>query len=126
MRRPGSIAEVAEWSRTAEEFSYNFADFLHEFTARPDGSMLSERPRLLRDLFDTGDVCDAYLAAAAATLAPQAGNRRPPWTEEGDRYLRYPWFASPGPAMRACLLLESPPRFRERNLFVTANALSVA
>jgi hypothetical protein len=28
--------------------------------------------------------------------------------------------------MRALLLVESPPGFRERNLFVTANALSVA
>lgn len=35
-------------------------------------------------------------------------------------------FASPGRHMRALLLVESPAQFRERNRFVTANALSVA
>jgi hypothetical protein len=71
-------------------------------------------------------VCDAYYAATAATLAGRIGERHPAWTRDPERYLTNPWFASPGPSMRACLLLESPARFRERNLFVTANALSVA
>lgn len=124
--RPRSVAEVAEWSRCAAEFGYNLKDLLHEHAFAPDGSMFTERPRLLRDQFPEGRVCDAYLAAVAATLAPKAGIGRPSWTEEPERYLKTPWFASPGPAMRACLLLESPARFRERSLFVSANALSVA
>jgi hypothetical protein len=126
LRRPRSLAEVAEWSSTWDEVSYNLADFLHEFAARPDASMLREQPRLLANVFERGEVCDSYLAAVAATLAPRIGEPRPPWADEPVRYLRTPWFASPGPSMRACLLLESPARFRERNLFVTANALSVA
>lgn len=126
LRRPKSAAEVSEWSRSVNEFGYHLQDFLHEHAARPNAEMFRERPRLLRDQFAQGEVCDAYLAAVAATLAPKLGARRPAWTEEADRYLEMPWFASPGSAMRACLLLESPARFRERNLFVTANALSVA
>lgn len=125
-RRPQSLAEVAEWSTTWDEVSYNLVDFLHEFAARPEPQMLRDHPRLLAGVFERGEVCDAYLAATAAMLAPRVQAPRPEWTEAPERYLRTPWFASPGPSMRACLLLESPARFRERNLFVTANALSVA
>lgn len=125
-RRPDSLAEVAEWSETRSDLSAHLADFLHEFAARPDAAMLLTRPRVLAGLFPDGNVCDAYLAATPATLAARIGEPRPDWVDEPDRYLSEPWFASPGPAMRACLLLESPARFRERNLFVTANALSVA
>ena len=81
---------------------------------------------LLAGLFSGGEVCDAYLAGTAATLAAQMGEPRPEWVDRPSRYRATPWFASPGADMRACLLLESPARFRERNLFVTANALSVA
>ena len=60
--------------------------------------------------------------------APTADVRlpRPGWSTEPERYLHSPGFASPGSSICACLLLESPGPFRERNLFVTANALSVA
>ncbi len=126
MRRPESLAEVAEWSGTWNEAAYHLSDFLHEFAARPSAAMLRDRPRLLAGIFPGGEVCDAYLAATAATLAPGVGETRPEWAAGPTRYLRTPWFASPGSSMRACLLLESPARFRERNLFVSANALSVA
>ena len=125
-QRPHSLTEVAEWSSTCNELSYNLADFLHEFQARPAAAMLECRPRLLAQVFAGGEICDAYLAATAATLAARIGEPSPDWAVEPDRYLHSPWFASPGADMRACLLLESPARFRERNLFVTANALSVA
>src|SRR4051812_33745176 len=118
-QRPQSIAAVAEWSGTWDDFSFHFQDFLHEFQGRRLATMLDQRPRLLAGLFPGGEICDAYLAATAATLAAQLGEPSPGWTKETDRYLRRPWFASPGEAMRACLLLESPARFRERNLLVT-------
>ncbi len=102
------------------------ADFLHEFAAHPSGFMLSGKPGLLRDSMEFGAVADAYLAATAEALSVTLGVRRPEWTEAPERYLRRPWFATSGSSMRACLLLESPSAFRERNLFVTANALSVA
>lgn len=126
LRRPSSLAEVAQWSDSENDVSYNLADFLHEFTARPDPSMLETEPRLLAGVFPGGEVCDAYLAATASFLSHRIGASRPLWADAPARYLKKPWFASPGSSMRACLLLESPAAFRERNLFVTANALSVA
>jgi len=50
----------------------------------------------------------------------------PSWTTGETRQLRSPWFATPLAALRALLLLESPPAFRSRNLFVSGNALSRA
>lgn len=50
----------------------------------------------------------------------------PRWAWAEDRKLKSPWFAHPGPNVRAMLLAESPAPFRERNLFVSENALSRA
>ena len=127
--RPHSLAEVARRTANCADnrvFGYELADFLHEFTARQDPAMLVEPPHLLRDLTADGPVRDAYLAAVAAYFAPRLNFPTPSWTREPERILREPWFASPGRHMRALLLVESPAAFRERNLFVTANALSVA
>ena len=108
-------------------FEYELADFLHEFQLRGTANMLAEEPALLRDRFKTmGAVCDAYLAAVAVSLSVRGGWRSPEWSRPPERVLREPWFANPGRHMRALLLVESPAAFRERNLFVTANALSVA
>ena len=126
MARPQSLVEVALDCPALNEFSMRLADFLHEFSAHPSSSMVSGQPPLLRDSMESGDVADAYLAATAEALSTSLGTRRPEWTEAPERYLRRPWFARRGSSMRACLLLESPAAFRQRNLFVTANALSVA
>ena len=88
--------------------------------------MLAEEPALLGGLYQKGAVFDAYLAAVAVSVAARRGWSPPAWTRAPQRILREPWFASPGRHMRALLLVESPAAFRERNLFVTANALSVA
>jgi hypothetical protein len=71
-------------------------------------------------------VADAYLAAVAVSLARETGDSPPAWAWQEARKLRRPWFAHPGAALRATLLAESPAPFRERNLFVSANALARA
>ena len=124
--RPNSTAEVARRASDAQSFAVELADFLHEFARRGAAAMLMTVPPLMRDRFALGAVNDAYLAAVAASLSAQLGVLAPTWTRDPERILREPWFASPGRHMRALLLLESPAAFRERNLFVTANALSVA
>lgn len=88
--------------------------------------MLVEEPPRLGLRFEGGAVADAYLAAVAVTLARELGAVPPAWTQASSRTLAVPWFAHPGPALRATLLAESPAAFRERNLFVSANALSRA
>ena len=126
MTRPGSLAEVARRSATRRELGYALPEFLDEFAAHPDPSSLTQEPELLRDRFEGGEVGDAYLAAVAVTLARSIGTAPPPWVWKDRRKLREPWFAHPGAALRATLLLESPAAFRERNLFVSHNALSRA
>ena len=124
--RPGSLAEVARRAAAGGSFEFELADFLHEFAFRGEESMLTVPPILLKDDASMGAIQDAYLAAVAASLAVRLGHPAPPWTRHPERILPLPWFASPGRHMRALLLVESPAAFRERNLFVTANALSVA
>ena len=122
--RPQSLAEVARRAVDARAFEFELADFLHEFALRGDAAMLIEPPELLRDRFEAGAVHDAYLAAVAVSFSARLRCSSPPWTRKPERILREPWFASPGRHMRALLLVESPAAFRERNLFVSANALS--
>lgn len=124
--RPKSLAEVALRATDARVFEFELADFLHEFERRPDAAMVAEPPVLIGDRWEMARVPDAYLAAVGASLAVRLGFPTPDWTRQPERILREPWFANRGRHMRALLLVESPAAFRERNLFVSANALSVA
>jgi hypothetical protein len=126
MKRPSSLWEVAERATDLKNFSYELKDFLHEFERDARCDLLRKEPRLLAERFPEGRLADAWLAAVADSLAERLQRWGPDWAQKPERRLRDPWFASPGPDMRACLLLESPAAFRERNLFVTANVLSVA
>ena len=124
--RPASLAEVARRAIAGNSFEFELADFLHEFAVRADAAALTDQPVLLRDTSPNGAVQDAYLAAVAVNLSARLNHPAPPWTRQPERILPEPWFAAPGRHMRALLLVESPAAFRERNLFVSANALSVA
>lgn len=126
MRRPGSLAEVAAWSRARRDLWNHLADFLDQFYLERRLDMLQEEPARLAGKIDDGDVADAYLAATAVSLARSLSMVPPSWARRPDRTLHRPWFASSGPAIRATLLLESPAPFRERNLFVSENALTRA
>jgi hypothetical protein len=126
MRRPASLAEVAEWCRDSRSFALHLADFLDHFRCVRDSALLAAEPARLAGVFTDGAVCDAYLAAVAVSLAREIGRAPPAWSWAADRRLREPWFAHPGLALRSTLLWESPAPFRERNLFVSENALSRA
>jgi hypothetical protein len=126
MRRPGSLAEVARASRDHESFHYALAELLDQFRIDAEVDMLAEEPEWLEPRFPGGEVADAYLAAVAVSLARTIHCDPPPWAWDERRKLRRPWFAHRGPALRATLIHESPAPFRERNLFVSANALSRA
>lgn len=123
--RPSSIAEVERWSGSSQEFWFNVRDFLDEFRRLKDPAMLEEEPARSR-LADLAEVVDAYLAAVAVSLARELEAVPPQWSLAEDRKLRSPWFAHTGWRLRATLIAESPAPFRERNLFVSENALSRA
>jgi uncharacterized protein (DUF1778 family) len=61
-----------------------------------------------------------YLAAMVESAAHQKAVPLPEWTTHVPALAR-PWFASQLRSLRLYLLLESPPIFRRRNLFVDAS-----
>jgi hypothetical protein len=123
--RPQTLAEVATLAAGGDSFDRCLANFLDQFYCAPNAAALQETPRLLAPQFgELGHVQDAYLAATAEELARGHNLPAPPWAANEARELRRPWFASPLASLRAVLLLESPPAFRARNLFVSENALS--
>ncbi len=123
--RPKTLAEVAKLTADGDSFDRCLANFLDHFYSAPNAAALHETPALLASQFgELGHVQDAYLAATAEELARAHDFPAPEWTGDQARELRRPWFASPLAALRAVLLLESPPAFRSRNLFVSENALS--
>ncbi len=125
--RPKTLAEVAALAAQGDSFDRCLANFLDEFYAAPHALALEAAPVMLAPLFgEIGRVQDAYIAATAEELARRFSLPPPSWTVGEDRQLRRPWFATPLAALRAVLLLESPPAFRSRNLFVSENALSRA
>ena len=124
--RPGSLAEVAAWTLAGGAFDLALRELLDEARAGPDASRIAIEPERLADRVAHGDIMDAYLAATAETLSTELGLPRPTWIDGAGRALHRPWFALPWAGMRAVLLIESPPFFRARNLFVSANALSRA
>ncbi len=110
-----------------DSFDRCLANFLDDFYAAPNAAALADAPALLAPQGgDTGKVQDAYLAATAEEMARSFSFPLPEWTVGEERQLHRPWFATPLTALRAVLLLESPPAFRARNLFVSENALSRA
>jgi hypothetical protein len=125
--RPKTLVEVAALASKGDSFDRCLANFLDGFYAAPSAASLAGTPALLAPQFgDTGRVQDAYLAATAEELARRFDLPMPSWTVGEHRQLHRPWFATPLAALRAVLLLESPPAFRARNLFVSENALSRA
>jgi hypothetical protein len=122
--RPATLARVAELALEGDAFDYCLASFLDGFRSCPSDAALAPEPARLAGAFGRlGQVQDAYLAAAADELARTTGRASPAWAVQPDRALRIPWFASQLAALRAVLIFESPPGFRARNLFVSANAL---
>ncbi len=122
--RPNSLAEVAELTAHGESFDRCLAHFLDAFYAVPDVTSLRAVPRLLAPQSgELGRIQYAYLEATTEELARTRHFPVPAWTANDARALPHPWFASPLAALRAVLLLESPPAFRARNLFISENAL---
>lgn len=123
--RPLSLAQIVQMTAAGDSFDRCLMNFLDGFYAAPRAEALEEEPVLLASQdAEKGRLRDAYLAATAEELARAFRLPRPAWTAGEARVLHEPWFATPLAAVRTTLLLESPPSFRARNIFVSANALS--
>lgn len=69
---------------------------------------------------------DAALAALAEHLARRDRWDTPAWARDTGTYTREWWFVTPLRGMHATALQQSPPSFRKRGVFITAEALSRA
>jgi hypothetical protein len=118
--RPKTLREVAQGSKSLEDFGLNLRDWQHEIqrgnvhSKKELASRLAQAPARLAQRFRQGDVADAYLAAYAEWIADKADTARPAWCTEEDRYARDPWFSA---SDRDTLLVRTPASFRQRNLF---------
>lgn len=123
-RRVSSLAEVARLAAKDREWTFPLRDFLDGFQAEPALEKLSDEPPKISSLLEDNGLTDAYLAAVCDHLCRRHHLPRPAWIDEPGRVLKNPHFAAKTHALRMVLLQESPSAFRERNIFVSANALS--
>lgn len=122
-RRPRTLREAAIWGATLgrrDAFLREFCDEFYGGNAGTRAAMLAEEPPLSR----VDERADAYYAAVAEHLALRHGLRVPDWALARERFLRAPYFPSGLESLKATLLVESPPAFRRRMIFVGADALS--
>jgi len=124
-RWPWTVKELAEWSKTYEDFGGNLGDWEHtlerKLTSRHElVASLAEPPPRLAGRFKEGDICDAYLAALAEWLSDQNGLPRPEWVYDRRRVAKEPWFSTP---TYRTLLIHSPASFKQRNIFTIPERL---
>ena len=122
--RPKSIAEVARNIGAGGDAGHEIKDFLHEFHDAPSVAALLKEPQKLEGSAREGRRLDAFLQALAVYLSCQVDCDPPVWTRKMIQ-LADPWFAYPGAAMRNYLLISSPTPFRNRNLFIDEDSLTV-
>lgn len=120
------LADTVASIISARDLGYALADFVDRFNFEPDLALVEREPALLRAALNDDGLADAYLAASAAWLCHQHGLAVPQWADGNSRALAQPYIAAKTANLRALLIQESPPEFRARNVFVSANALSRA
>lgn len=92
-------------------------DFVQDFRRNPSLEMLIEPFEL------TNPQLDALLASTAETLCAEATLAPPQWIYDVPP-TKYPYFVAELENLKAIALVESPMRFRKRNVFVLSNFLT--
>ncbi len=120
-QRPHSLAEVAARADDPRTLGLELQDWLHTVRAIRSRVALrrtiEDEPALLRGRFSEGGYADAWLAAYAEHTAKSVGLPVPRWTRQTSRIAPQPWFTVSAPDERLLALRDSPPAFKNRNLF---------
>ena len=129
-KRPRSFAELSQRIIAGEcDFSMGFAELLDTIFATPDTTkmqMLVEDPAKI-NAYTHELWTDAYLGATAEHLCRIFNMNIPAWTEQPERYLHRPYFATGGlESLKAMYIIESPLSFRKRLIFTSAHPLARA
>lgn len=119
---PDSVVAVSRKINADGEASWKL--WLFEFV---DAFRRSPREELVRvpPCADTNDRIRALLACTVEALCDECGVVCPWWCG-GVGVLPEPWFVSGIERLKAIALVESPGRFRRRNIFVLSNFLARA
>ncbi len=121
-RRPRSLSEATAWGHELGNRDAMLREFLDEFYLAPASEragMLDEEPPLVPD----DQRANAYYAAVAEHLAVTNGLSAPAWVHAKTRFLRRAFFPAGLESLKATLLVESPPAFRRRMIFVERDPL---
>lgn len=122
-QRPRSLVEVQQLGSCHGDVDSFIREFLDEFYTERDpnvrASMVHDEPPIMENPRQ-----NAYLAAVAEYLSLHYALPIPKWTQEPDRFLKKPFFPSGLESLKAICLVQSPPSFRRRMIFVDANPLS--
>lgn len=88
------------------------------FYPKPAEGAIAEEPKKISSYYDS------YLAAVADDWYRRYRWLLTKWCLEENRFLKEPFFAVKTHALHMLYLMDSPAAFRERNIFVSSNALS--
>lgn len=121
-----SVCDVARASiqdkRNFDLHIGNFLDMFYRSTLKEREAMVSQEP-------EDSERLDAYMLPFLAAMTHKLCNDYrvpcPQWVHKPKYRLRDPYFPLNAKGkLRELLMRESPPEFRERNLFTSANCLS--
>ena len=120
MKRPNTLAEVAERVNSGTSFGFALSEFLDEFYVNPERrhAMIADKPARLADNRE-----HAMLGAVGEHLARRWNLAVPAWTDDESRFLHEPYFTTPIQNLKAMLLVQSPQAFRRRMIFTEAAPL---
>jgi transcriptional regulator with XRE-family HTH domain len=103
-----------------DSWRIHLMDFVDRFRAKPTPDLVRTPPAM-----DLDPSLAALLASTVDTLCAEQGWDPPDWSASV-RALRDPWFVAGVENLKVSALVESPVRFRRRNLFVLGNFLARA